>query len=251
MDRRLAAILYADAVGYSRLMGRHEDDAHRKLNTALDTLISEISNHRGKKIHEAGDAILAEFESITAAVNTAIVFQQTMASMNLVHPKDERLEFRVGVNLAEVIDDREDIYGDGVNLAARVQEVAEPGGVCVSGSVYEQVRGKVAPDFDDLGYRNLKNIADSVRVYRVHLSEMSTTTRSEPISTTLLRTPGLSRTLQRSHKHTSAKTRRFHSDKRPNTPVFLTPTGAGAMTTRSSRERRANRVCGRRRHSRL
>jgi class 3 adenylate cyclase len=173
MEHQLAAILYADVAGYSRLTGLDEEETHRKLDASLNLLSGVIAAHGGQKIHEAGDAILAEFKSVTAAVNCAVEFQRRMSPRNAELAKDERLEFRVGVNLGEVIHDRGDIYGDDVNLAARIQELAEPGGICISGTVYEQVAGKVDQTFDDLGHRKVKNIAQTIRVYRVHLSEMS------------------------------------------------------------------------------
>ena len=142
MKRQLAAILYADVAGYSRLTGLDEEETHKKLDAGLRLLTEVISVQGGQKVHEAGDAILAEFQSVTAAVNSAVKFQRHMAVQNAELADDERLEFRVGVNLGEFIRDRDDIYGDSVNLSARIQELAEPGGVCVSGTVYDQVQGK-------------------------------------------------------------------------------------------------------------
>lgn len=167
MKRHLAAILYADAAGYSRLTGRDEEETHRRLAAGLSLLTDTISRQDGRKLHEAGDAILAEFQSVTEAVECAIEFQQKMSARNEDQAEDDRLEFRVGVNLGEVIHDRDDAYGDGVNLAARIQEQADPGGICISGAVYEQVNGRVEQNFDDLGYHKLKNITQSVRIYRV------------------------------------------------------------------------------------
>ena len=180
MKRQLAAILYADVAGYSRLTGLDEEQTHRKLDAGLNLLADVIAAHGGQKVHEAGDAILAEFESVTAAVNSAVEFQRQMSTRNAELAEDKRLEFRVGVNLGEVIHDRDDIYGDGVNLAARIQELAEPGGVCISGTVYEQVTGKVDQIFDDLGHRKVKNIAQSIHVYRAHLSDMPSGVKSQP-----------------------------------------------------------------------
>jgi class 3 adenylate cyclase len=171
VERRLAAILYADVAGYSRLTGLDEEDTHRKLDAGLNLLTEVIAAHGGRKLHEAGDAILAEFQSVTAAVDSAIEFQRQMSARNDGLAEDHRLEFRIGVNLGEVIHDRDDIYGDGVNLAARIQELADPGGTCVSGSVHEQVGGRVDQVFDDLGYRKVKNIAQPIHVYRIHPSE--------------------------------------------------------------------------------
>ena len=174
MKRQLVAILYADVVGYSRLTGLDEEGTHKKLDTGLSLLAEIIDNHLGHKVHEAGDAILSEFDSVTAAVNCAVKFQRLMVAQNFELTDDERLEFRIGVNLGEVIRDREDIYGDGVNLSARIQELAEPGGICVSGAVYEQILGKDQLIFNDLGYQKVKNVAQSVRVYAIKLSDDST-----------------------------------------------------------------------------
>lgn len=171
MKRQLAAILYADVAGYSRLTRVDEADTHRKLDDGLNLLTETMAAHGGSKIHEAGDAILGEFLSVTAAVESAVEFQRQMSARNAGLSEEERLEFRIGVNLGEVIHDRDDIYGDDVNLAARIQELAEPGGICISGTVYEHVHGKVEQIFDDLGYRKLKNISSAIRVYSAHHSE--------------------------------------------------------------------------------
>ena len=171
MKRQLAAILYADVAGYSRLTRVDEADTHRKLDDGLNLLTETMTSHDGTKIHEAGDAILGEFLSVTAAVESAIEFQRQMSTRNAGLAEEERLEFRIGINLGEVIHDRDDIYGDDVNLAARIQELAEPGGLCISGNVYEQVHGKVEHCFEDLGYRKLKNISTTIRVYRAYQSE--------------------------------------------------------------------------------
>ena len=185
MEHQLAAILYADVAGYSRLTGVDEEGTHQKLNTGLNLLADVIAAHDGQKVHEAGDAILAEFQSVTAAVNAAIKFQRQMYALNVDLAESDRLEFRVGVNLGEVIHDREDIYGDGVNLAARIQDLAEPGGVCISGSVYEQVNGKIDQSFDDLGYRKVKNIAQSIHVYRVRFADMSLSVKNQNMDSDL------------------------------------------------------------------
>ena len=170
MDRQLAAILYADVAGYSRLTGLDEEATHRKLDAALNLLTDVIAAHGGQKLHEAGDAVLAEFSSVTESVTAGIEFQKQMAEQNATFAEEERLEFRVGINLGEVIHDRDDIYGDDVNQAARIQEVADPGGVSVSSAVYEQMVGKTDAVFDDLGYRKLKNIARPVHIYQVRMT---------------------------------------------------------------------------------
>lgn len=169
MERQLTAILYADVAGYSRLTGLDEEQTHEKLASGLSLFTEVIYVHKGQKIHEAGDAVLAEFQSVTSAINSAVKFQRNMAVRNAELAEDERLEFRIGINLGEVIRDRDDIYGDDVNVTARIQELAEPGGICVSGAAHDQVQTKVEHIFDDLGYRNFKNIAQPVRVYAIKL----------------------------------------------------------------------------------
>ena len=180
MERQLAAILYADVAGYSRLTGLDEEETHRKLDAGLNLLTDVVAAHGGRKLHEAGDAILAEFKSITTAVTVALEFQHQMFEQNSTVAEEERLNFRIGVNLGEVIHDRDDIYGDGVNLAARIQELAEPGGVCVSGAVYEQIVGKFDQIFDDLGHRKLKNITQSVRVYQARIADRPSSDEDRP-----------------------------------------------------------------------
>ena len=169
MKRQLAAILHADVVRYSQLIHLDEETTYRLLRESLDLLTSIVEKHEGQKIKEAGDAILAEFQSVTASVECAIEFQRQMYARNEVLTGDICLKFRIGVHLGEVIHDRDDIYGDGVNLAARIEGLAEPGGVCLSGTVYEQVHNKLDFVFQDLGYQKLKNIAEPVRVYALKL----------------------------------------------------------------------------------
>ena len=181
MERRLAAVLYADVAGYSRLTGLDEDDTHRKLDAGLNLLTDLVTEHGGQKVHEAGDAILAEFTSVTAAVVAAIEFQRRMSAHNDEQNDHDRLEFRVGVHLGEVIHDRNDIYGDGVNLAARIQEIADPGGLCISASVYEQVMRKVDVAFDDIGHHQLKNIFQSIHVYRARFSDTPSDVTNDPL----------------------------------------------------------------------
>lgn len=171
MKRQLASILYADVAEYSRLTGLDEEQTHQELNAGLNLLSDKIAGHGGQKVHEAGDAILGEFMSVTDAVEAAFDFQREMSALNAGIETSQRLEFRIGINLGEVIHDRGDIYGDGVNLAARVQALAEPGGLCVTGSVYELLSDKSNHGFDDLGYRRFKNIAQSVRVYSLKIDE--------------------------------------------------------------------------------
>lgn len=180
MKRQLAAILYADVAGYSRLTGLNEEQTHHRLDAGLNLLTDVIEEHGGQKIHEAGDAILAEFDSVTAAVESAVEFQRQMSDQNAWTAEDTRLEFRVGVNLGEIIHDREDIYGEDVNVAARIQELAEPGGVCISGTVYEQINNKVDYILDDLGHQKVKNVAKTIRVYAVRLAGTTSSTGQGP-----------------------------------------------------------------------
>ena len=171
MKRQLAAILYADVAGYSRLTGINAEQTHQQLNTGLSILEETISKHEGHKVHEAGDAILAEFPSVTEAVNAAVEMQKTMATRESDLPEDQQVKFRIGVNIGEIIHDRGDIYGDGVNITARIQEIAEPGNLCISSAVYEQLAGHEY-GFDDLGFRDFKNIERPVHVYQLRLDEL-------------------------------------------------------------------------------
>ena len=168
MERRLAAILATDVVGYSRLMNDDEEGtlarlkAHR--NEAIDPTIGK---HRGRIVKLMGDGALAEFASIVDAVRCAVDIQAAMSERNADVPEDRRIQLRIGVNLGDVIVEGDDIYGDGVNIAARLEGLAEPGGICVSGTVFDHVKGKVDLDFADLGERQVKNIPGSLRVYSV------------------------------------------------------------------------------------
>ena len=172
MKRQLSAILYADVAGYSRLTGQDEEKTHHQLNTGLNLLTEKIAAHDGSKVHEAGDAILAEFSSATNAVDAAFEFQKAMANRDFDPAESEPIEFRIGVNVGEVIHDRGDIYGDGVNIAARIQEVAPPGSLCISGAVLEQLSAGSDYNFDDLGYRNFKNIERPIHVYELRLADL-------------------------------------------------------------------------------
>ena len=166
VTRKLTAILYADVAGYSRLTGADEVGTHRQLSAGLDLIAGRIEETGGRVVHYAGDAVLAEFASVVAAVETAVGVQKALAEAHADTPAEARLQFRIGVNLGEVIVDRDDIYGDGVNVAARLESLADPGGVCVSGAVFEQVKGKLDVGFQDMGPQDVKNIAEPVRAYR-------------------------------------------------------------------------------------
>jgi TolB-like protein len=170
VGRRLAAIVAADVAGYSRLMGldevgtAHDLREHRKVTDAL------VAKHGGRLVKTAGDGVLLEFSSVVDAVECAVAVQAVMAERNEGVPEDRRMLYRMGINLGDILIEGEDILGDGVNVAARLEGVAEPGGICISSSAYEQVRGKVPVDFTDLGEQTLKNIARPIRAYAVGLS---------------------------------------------------------------------------------
>ena len=167
VQRRLAAILSADVVGYSRLMGADEAGTLERLQALRAEIVDPvIAAHDGRMVKLMGDGALVEFASVVGAVNCAVAVQRGMAERTAGEADETRIVFRVGVNLGDVIIDGDDIYGDGVNVAARLQEIAEPGGVCVSGGVYDQVKGKVEAVVEDMGAQNVKNIAEPVRAYR-------------------------------------------------------------------------------------
>jgi class 3 adenylate cyclase len=164
--RRLTAILAADVAGYSRLMGVDEEGTHERLKAHFGELVHpKIAEHRGRTVKNTGDGFLAEFASVVDAVRCAVEVQRGMVERNASTPDDSRIVFRVGVNLGDVIAEEDDIFGDGVNVAARLQALAEPGGICVSRVVRDQVRDKLDFTFEDLGEQSVKNIARPVRVY--------------------------------------------------------------------------------------
>ena len=167
IERKLVAVLYADVVGYSRLMGEDEADTHKTVSAFLDSFAAAIEGHKGAVVHYAGDAVLAEFQSVIAAVTCAVDIQRDIAAQNAGISQERQVLFRIGVNLGEVIVARDDIFGDGVNVAARLEGLAEPGGICVSASVHQQVKGKIDVTFEDMGDQRVKNIAEPVRTYRV------------------------------------------------------------------------------------
>src|SRR5512133_2799013 len=168
VERRVAAILAADVAGYSRLMHRDEEATHSKLRSLLaDNIAPAISEHGGRIVKNTGDGFLAEFPSAVQAVRAAVQFQTRIKELTIAEMEDRRIAFRVGVNIGDVIVEPHDIFGDGVNIAARLESIAEPGGICISSSAYDYVRGKVGAEFADLGEQSLKNIAIPVRAYAV------------------------------------------------------------------------------------
>ena len=168
VERRLSAILAADVAGYSRLMHNDEEATHAKLTALLaDAVEPAIAEHGGRIVKNTGDGFLAEFPSAVEAVRAAVQFQTRIKELTIGEAEDRRIAFRVGINIGDVIVEPHDIFGDGVNIAARLESIAEPGGICISSSAYDQVRGKVGVEFADLGEQNLKNIARPVRAYAV------------------------------------------------------------------------------------
>src|SRR5579864_7740821 len=167
MERKLTAILCADVFGYSRLMGQDEEATLRTLSSHRKLIDSIIEQHRGRFVNSAGDSVLAEFASVVNAVQCAVEIQTTLKGENASFPPERRMEFRIGVNLGDVMVDGEQIYGDGVNVAARLESLADPGSIFISGSVHEQLGNKLALGYEDLGEQVVKNIAKPVRVLRV------------------------------------------------------------------------------------
>jgi TolB-like protein/class 3 adenylate cyclase len=167
VGRRLAAIVAADVAGYSRLMGIDEVGTARTLREHRKVTDALVAKHGGRLVKTTGDGVLLEFPSVVDAVECAVAVQAVMAERNKGLPEDRRMLFRIGINLGDILIEDDDILGDGVNVAARLEGIAEPGGICVSSSAYEQVRGKVAVDFTDLGEQHLKNIFLPVRAYAV------------------------------------------------------------------------------------
>ena len=164
--RRLAAILAADVAGYSRLMGADEEGTHERLKAHLRELVDpKIEEHRGRTVKNTGDGMLVEFSSVVDAVRCAVEVQRGMIEREPDVPEERRIRFRVGVNLGDVIVEEHDIFGDGVNVAARLEALAKPGGICISRMVRDQIRDKLAYPFEDMGEQSVKNIARPVRVY--------------------------------------------------------------------------------------
>ena len=173
-NRRLAAILAADVAGYSRLMGADEEGTHERLKALRRELLDpKITEHHGRIVKTTGDGLLVEFASVVDAVRCAVAVQQAMPERNTGVGAESRIEFRIGINLGDVIVEGDDIYGDGVNIAARIEALADPGGVFVSNTVHDQVRDRLPFAFDDLGEQQVKNIARPVRVYRVRDTDKS------------------------------------------------------------------------------
>jgi TolB-like protein/class 3 adenylate cyclase/Tfp pilus assembly protein PilF len=177
MERRLAAILAADVVGYSRLVGEDEEGTLRALSACREVIDGLVASHHGRVFGSAGDSVIAEFASPVEAVRCAVNIQRDLETRDAGIPENERMRFRIGVNLGDVVVDGDDLMGEGVNVAARLEGLAEPGTVNVSGSVHEQVKNKLDVGFNFLGPQELKNIAEPVPVFRVRLEPRSSTSQ--------------------------------------------------------------------------
>ena len=180
LKRKLAAILSADVKGYSRLMGEDEEATLRTLNAYKEVMGSLIQQHRGRVVGTAGDSVLAEFGSVVDAVQCAVEIQQVLRAKNAVVPENRRMEFRIGINLGDVIEEGDTIYGDGVNIAARLESLAEAGGICISGIVFDQIEKKLRLGYEYVGEQSVKNIEKPVPVYRVLMKTGSTFSRESP-----------------------------------------------------------------------
>jgi adenylate cyclase len=171
VERRLTAVLAADVAGYSRLMGRDEEGTLARLKAVRKALVDpSIAEHRGRIVKTTGDGMLVEFASAVDAARSAIDVQRGMTEQNEGASQDRRIEFRIGIHVGDIIIDDNDIFGDGVNIAARLENIAEPGGICMSDDAYRQIRGKVDIAFEDMGSQTLKNIAEPMRVWRMRIS---------------------------------------------------------------------------------
>jgi len=179
MERKLTAILSADVEGYSRLMGEDEEATIRTLTSYQKVMAFLIELHRGRVVDSPGDNLLAEFSSVVDAVKCAAIIQTTLRMENADLPQNRRMEFRIGINLGDVVVDGERIYGDGVNIAARMEALAEGGGICVSGTVFDHIKGKVSVNFEDLGLQQVKNIAEPIRAYRAFLGSGTESARPQ------------------------------------------------------------------------
>ena len=167
--RKLVAILMADVVGYSRLMGQDEEDTIKRIKACRDIFSEQVSKHGGRIVNAPGDSILAEFASVKAAVASAVEIQTSLVSYNRTATPGNEMQFRIGINLGDVVVEDDAIYGNGINVAARLESLADHGGITISGSVYDSVRDQLDLTFEFTGEQSVKNIANPVRTYRVNL----------------------------------------------------------------------------------
>lgn len=180
VKRRLAAIMCADVAQYSKLMERDEDGTLDRLKAYRSVMSSLTEGHNGRIVNTWGDAVIIEFSSVTEAVQCAVDIQNELSLRNSELPDLNRMEFRIGINLGDIMVEGDDIYGDGVNVAARLQEIAPKGGIMLSQSVYDQVKTKMALGFDPLGPQHVKNVTDPVETYAVRLGGRNAPQESEP-----------------------------------------------------------------------
>lgn len=164
-NRKLAAILSADVYGYSRMMGEDDHDTVETLNACREVMRTHIADYGGRVVDAPGDEMLADFPSAMEAVKAAVEIQRSFSERNAMRPEHRKMRWRIGINLGDVIDRGGALYGDGVNIAARLQSLGEPGGVCISGTVFDQIDGKLPLKFEPAGEQRVKNIAHPVRVY--------------------------------------------------------------------------------------
>ena len=186
VKRRLITVLCADVEGYTRLMAADETGTLATLRRYRAAMTALIERHEGRVVNTWGDAIIAEFASVVEAVQCAVETQQELSSHNGVLPESQRMRFRIGINLGDVMVEGGDVYGDGVNVAARLQQLAEPGGIIISGPVYDQVHNKLSIGFDRLGHRRFKNIASPVMSYRIVQGDGLTRPSASPPAAALL-----------------------------------------------------------------
>src|ERR1700746_3978190 len=190
--RRLAPTLAADVAGYSRLMGADEEGTHERLKAHFRELVEpKIKEHRGHTVKNTGDGLLAEFPSVVDAVRCAAEIQRGMIDREPEVPDEQRIRFRIGINLGDVIVEEHDIFGDGVNVAARLEALAEPDGICVTGMVHDHIRDKLAYPFDDTGEQSVKNIARPVRVYELRPEAIAGLARSSSPPPTAIPQPAV------------------------------------------------------------
>ncbi|MBV9407080.1 MAG: adenylate/guanylate cyclase domain-containing protein, partial [Acidobacteriaceae bacterium] len=183
-QRRIAVILAADVFGYSRLMAKDEDATLRTLKAHRSVIDRLITRHEGRIFNTAGDSVLAEFDSAVEAVRCAITIQDELRVRNAQIAEERRMEFRIGINVGDVLVDRENLYGDGVNIAARLEAIAAPGNICISGSVFSLVKNKLSHHFEDMGPQLVKNIPEPVPAYR--LTSSTSETRAARVDKLLL-----------------------------------------------------------------
>lgn len=189
MERKLTALLSADVKGYSRLMSEDEEATIRTLTTYRQSMATLITQHRGRVVDSPGDNLLAEFASAVDAVRGAVEIQWDLHSKNATLPPERRMEFRIGINVGDVVVEGERLYGDGVNIAARLESLAEPGGICISGTVYDQIKNKLSLEYASLGEQAVKNIAEPVRVYRVQMTPRAVVPPPSPEQGSMLALP--------------------------------------------------------------